>query len=170
MADGHVMGRGGRFRSPPQNPINGNNQANLEEKLANLSITEVSKFITHPSCLGTLSRDTLILFGFACVCRTAIMRHVREVVVVRRLPSVARAARMVHTSAPPSQQPPRRSSACPMQMNSLSWVAQPHHPRSTGTAPIQGRQLRRCYRLLQCVRTRQSRTIRRPKDRNSFGQ
>lgn len=40
MADGHVMGRGGRFRSPPQNPINGNNQANLEEKLANLSITE----------------------------------------------------------------------------------------------------------------------------------
>ena len=42
MADGHVMGRGGRFRSPPQNPINGNNQANLEEKLANLSITEVS--------------------------------------------------------------------------------------------------------------------------------
>lgn len=45
MADGHVMGRGGRFRFPPQTPINGNNgnnQANLEEKLANLSITEVS--------------------------------------------------------------------------------------------------------------------------------
>ena len=39
------MGRG-RFRSPPQNPINGNNQANLEEKLANLSITEVSQFTT----------------------------------------------------------------------------------------------------------------------------
>ncbi len=42
MADGHVMGRGGRFRSPPPNPINGNTQANLEEKLASLSITEVS--------------------------------------------------------------------------------------------------------------------------------
>jgi hypothetical protein len=56
------MGRGGRFRSPPQNPINGNNQANLEEKLANLSITEVSQFITHPSCPGALPRDTLILF------------------------------------------------------------------------------------------------------------
>jgi hypothetical protein len=57
MADGHVMGRGGRFRSPPQNPINGNNQANLEEKLANLSITEVSHIP-----VGALSRDTLILF------------------------------------------------------------------------------------------------------------
>jgi hypothetical protein len=42
MADGHVMGRGSRFRSPPPNPINSNNQANLEEKLASLSITEVS--------------------------------------------------------------------------------------------------------------------------------
>jgi len=58
MADGHVMGRGGRFRSPPQNPINGNNQANFEEKLANLSITEVS----HTSCSGAFLRDTLILF------------------------------------------------------------------------------------------------------------
>lgn len=35
------MGRGGgRFRSPPQNAVNGNGHANLEEKLANLSITE----------------------------------------------------------------------------------------------------------------------------------
>jgi hypothetical protein len=41
LTDNHVMGRGGRFRSPPQNPIHGNNQANLEEKLANISITEV---------------------------------------------------------------------------------------------------------------------------------
>jgi len=41
LADGHVVGRG-RFRSPPQNAVNGNGQANLEEKLANLSITEVS--------------------------------------------------------------------------------------------------------------------------------
>lgn len=45
MADGHVA-RGSRFRSPPQNPMNGNNQANLEEKLANLSITEVSQYLT----------------------------------------------------------------------------------------------------------------------------
>jgi hypothetical protein len=52
------MGRGGRFRSPPQNPINGNNQANLEEKLASLSITEVS----HPRAF---SRDTH-LCRFAC--------------------------------------------------------------------------------------------------------
>jgi hypothetical protein len=46
LADGHVVGRGGRFRPPPQNSINGNNhnQANLEEKLANLSITEVGQF------------------------------------------------------------------------------------------------------------------------------
>ena len=47
MPDGQVMSRVGRFRSPPQIPINDNNQTNLEEKLANLSITEVSQFITH---------------------------------------------------------------------------------------------------------------------------
>jgi hypothetical protein len=44
LADGHVVGRVGRFRSPPQNAVNGNGHANLEEKLANLSITEVSQF------------------------------------------------------------------------------------------------------------------------------
>jgi hypothetical protein len=47
LADGHVVGRGGgRFRSPPQNAVNGNGNghANLEEKLANLSITEVGQF------------------------------------------------------------------------------------------------------------------------------
>lgn len=168
MADGHVMGRGGRFRSPPQNPINSNNQANLEEKLANLSITEVSQFITHLSYPGALSRDTHRV-RFACACRTAITRHVRQAVVVRRRPSVARAARMVRTSVPPSQQLPRRSSAFPMQMNSLSSVAHPPHHKSTGTTHIQGRQLRRCYRPLLCARTRQSRTIRRLKGRNRFG-
>jgi len=46
LADGHVVGRGGRFRSPPQNAVNGNAQANLEEKLANLSITEVRSQFT----------------------------------------------------------------------------------------------------------------------------
>ena len=46
LADGHVMGGGGRFRSPPQKPINGNNQASLEETLASLSITDVSQFIS----------------------------------------------------------------------------------------------------------------------------
>ncbi|KAI0308304.1 hypothetical protein B0F90DRAFT_1813583 [Multifurca ochricompacta] len=35
-----TVGRGARFRSPPQSALNGNGQANLEEKLANLSITE----------------------------------------------------------------------------------------------------------------------------------
>ena len=162
LADSHAMGRGGRFRSPPQNPINGNNQANLEEKLASLSITEVS----HPRAF---SRDTH-LCRFACVCRTAITRHAREAVVVRRLPSVARAVRMVRTFVPPSQHPPCKSSACPMQMNSLSLVARPPHPKSTGTTPIRGRQLRRCCRLLPCARKRQSRTLRPLKGRNSFGQ
>ncbi|KAH9081555.1 hypothetical protein EDB83DRAFT_2512413 [Lactarius deliciosus] len=56
-ADGHVVGRVGRFRSPPQSALNGNGQANLEEKLANLSITEVS--------------------------RMAIMSHVKEVAEAR---------------------------------------------------------------------------------------
>jgi hypothetical protein len=142
LADGHVMGRGGRFRSPPQNPINGNNQANLEEKLANLTITEV-----RPCAF---SRGT---FSFACACRTATTRHAREAVVARRLPSVARAVRMVHTLVPPSQHPPRRSSACPMQMNFLSSVARPPHLKSTGSTPIRGRRLRRCYSLLPCART-----------------
>jgi hypothetical protein len=163
------MGRGGRFRSPPQNPINGNNQANLEEKLANLSITEVSYFITHPSCPGTLPRDTHPV-RFACACRTGITRHVREAVVVRRLPSVASAAQMVRMSVHPSQQPSRRSSAFPMQMNSLSSVAHPRHPKPTGTTPMQGRQLRRCCKPLLRARTCQSQTIRRLKGRNRFGQ
>ena len=166
MADGHVMARGSRFRSPPQNPMNGNNQANLEEKLANLSITEVSQFITYT---GGLSCHTHPVH-FACPCRTAIMRQAREAVVVRRLPSVAHAVRMVRMSVPPSQQPPRRSSVFPMRMNSRSSVVRPPHPRSTGTAHIPGRQLRRCYRLLLCARTRQSRIIRRLKGMNRFGQ
>ena len=48
LPDGHVMGPGGRSNSPLQKPINGNIQASLEEKLANLSITEVSQFISLP--------------------------------------------------------------------------------------------------------------------------
>jgi len=153
------MGRG-RFRSPPQNPINGNSQANLEEKLANLSITEVSQFMTLPSCPCALPRDTVSSSSFSCACRTAITRLAREAVVVRRLLSVARVVRMVRTYVPPSQHPPRRSSVCPMQMNSLSLVARPPHPKPTGTTPIQARQLRRCYRLLLLARNRQSRTLR----------
>jgi len=51
------VGRGGRFRAPPQNAINGNSQGNLEEKLANLSITEVSQFTA--SCFSAFSRDNL---------------------------------------------------------------------------------------------------------------
>lgn len=83
------MGRGGgRFRSPPQNPINGNNQANLEEKLASLSITEVSQ--SHFPSPRTYSLDTHLDVPVH-VCRTAITRHAREAVVVRHLPSVARA-------------------------------------------------------------------------------
>jgi hypothetical protein len=45
MPDGHIVGRVSRFRSPPQNALNGNGHANLEEKLASLSITEVSRLM-----------------------------------------------------------------------------------------------------------------------------
>ena len=58
MPDGHIVGRVSRFRSPPQSALNGNGQANLEEKLANLSITEVSRFMAcFVSC--AFSHDTL---------------------------------------------------------------------------------------------------------------
>lgn len=57
MPDGHIVGRASRFRSPPQNALNGNGHANLEEKLANLTITEVSRFMACPvRC--SFSRDT----------------------------------------------------------------------------------------------------------------
>jgi hypothetical protein len=50
LPDGHVVGRGGgRFRSPPQSALNGNGQATLEENLAHLSITEVSRFTARSS-------------------------------------------------------------------------------------------------------------------------
>ncbi|KAI0294975.1 hypothetical protein BC826DRAFT_1104445 [Russula brevipes] len=55
LADGHVVGRGGRFRPPPQNSINGNNhnQAHLEEKLANLSITENGNHASRQGSSGS---------------------------------------------------------------------------------------------------------------------
>jgi hypothetical protein len=122
-------------------------------------------FISHPP--HAFSRDAHFC-ARTCACRTVITRHDREAVVVRRLPSVARAVRMVRMFVPPSQHPPRRSSACPMQMNSLSSVARPPHLKLTGTIPIRGRRLRRCYRHLPCGRTRQNRMLRRLKSRNSF--
>ncbi|KAI9444707.1 hypothetical protein H4582DRAFT_2070474 [Lactarius indigo] len=53
LADGHVVGRVGRFRSPPQNALNGNGQANLEEKLANLSITENGNHVPRQGSSGS---------------------------------------------------------------------------------------------------------------------
>ncbi|KAH9960760.1 hypothetical protein BGW80DRAFT_1361572, partial [Lactifluus volemus] len=54
LADGHVVGRGGgRFRSPPQSVANGNAQANLEENLANLSITENSNHVPRQGSSGS---------------------------------------------------------------------------------------------------------------------
>jgi hypothetical protein len=47
MPDGHIVGRVSRFRAPHQNTLNGNGHANLEEKLASLSITEVSQFMVY---------------------------------------------------------------------------------------------------------------------------
>ncbi|KAI9509522.1 hypothetical protein F5148DRAFT_1345672 [Russula earlei] len=52
LADGHVVGRGGRSR-PPQNAINGNGEANLEEKLANLSITENGNQLSRQGSSGS---------------------------------------------------------------------------------------------------------------------
>ncbi|KAH9065652.1 hypothetical protein EDB87DRAFT_1679379 [Lactarius vividus] len=53
LADGHVVGRVGRFRSPPQSALNGNGQANLEEKLANLSITENGNHVPRQGSSGS---------------------------------------------------------------------------------------------------------------------
>jgi hypothetical protein len=67
LVDGHVVGRAGRFRSPPQNTVNANAQANLEEKLANPSITEVSQLTAFFSF--TFSRDTFfVLFDNLLMC------------------------------------------------------------------------------------------------------
>jgi hypothetical protein len=167
LADGHVVGRGGRFRPPPQNPMNGNNhnQANLEEKLANLSITEVGQFtaLFHRAFHVTF-RPT---FFFLCASRTAIMPHAKEAVAVRPLPNVVRAVLMVCTRGPQSRRPPRRNSACPTQMNSRSSVARPLHLKSTGTPLIRGQRLRRCYKHPWCARIRQSWKLPRLKHRNN---
>ena len=162
------MGRGGgRFRSPPQNAVNGNGHANLEEKLANLSITEVSQF-TASFFPSTFSRDT---FFILCRTATAITRLAREAVVVRRLPSVASAVPTVHMRVLPSQHPPRRSNVCPTQMNFPSLVAHPPPLRSTGMSPTRDRRPHKYYKHLPFARTHQSRTLRLwwLKDRNSSG-
>ncbi|KAI0275339.1 hypothetical protein BC834DRAFT_965733 [Gloeopeniophorella convolvens] len=53
VLDGHVVGRGSRFRSPPQGALNAAaGQAHLEEKLASLSVTEGSSGSTTPSERG----------------------------------------------------------------------------------------------------------------------
>jgi hypothetical protein len=100
----------------------------------------------------------------------AITHHAKEAVVVRRLPSVPRVVRMACMRVPPSQRPLHRSNACLTRMSSLSSVAYPPRPKSTGMPHIRDQQLRRYYKPLLFARMPQNRTLRLLKGRISSGQ
>ncbi|KAI0003782.1 hypothetical protein BJV74DRAFT_881593 [Russula compacta] len=116
LTDGQAVGRSSRFRPPPQNAVNGNSQANLEEKLGNLSITENGN---HASRQGSSGSTTPSERGP----RGANGTHVRPV---------------KSTPAPPKQRVPNADefpvlggSSTPPQVNGNG------HPTHTGPTAAQ---------------------------------